>query len=180
MLRDAGRWSGINTRRDFRAAQQDQPITSASGPNRHATLVARPTVQNTQVQVAVRSEAKDQGTVVCASLAVSTRLPCQPPPPSLAQGDLSRDTQFRHIGWSAGIARCQRRRISSALRPGRRPYALSDQSRRKPLTTATIAADRFQRAPNAPRRLQRQTARQRRSDPRNEALNGMHQRIHAC
>ena len=37
-----------------------------------------------------------------------------------------------------------------------------------------------QRAPNAPRRLQRQTARQRRSYLRNEALDGMHQRIHAC
>ena len=45
--------------RDFRTAQEDQPIApSASGPEPHGTLVPQPTVQSTQVQVAVKLCAK--------------------------------------------------------------------------------------------------------------------------
>jgi len=58
---------------DFRAAQEDQSVgPSSSGPNSHGPLAPRPTVQSSQVQVAVSSAPKDHETVVSASLAVLT------------------------------------------------------------------------------------------------------------
>jgi len=42
-----------------------------------------------------------------------------------------------------------------------------------------LAADHFQRAPDAPRRFQGQSTRQRRGHSGDESLNGMHQRVNA-